>query len=1020
MKNSKEIPYVLPESTKKRLNDKKTAYIFSRNAQKSRVYNKPLFVIGLGGSGFDVLSTAKEKMVNCFQTNSCGEMEGVEFLEIDTDDRDMKKVLASPYPGSLKKEEFKIFQNADIGAILRNRRTNSDVLPEEIDEWLDPDIPIAQIVHGAAGIRQAGRLLLHLNDIAIISTIKDKLNKIRESVALGASPVNVVIFTGLGGGTGSGIFIDIAYIVRECIKEFSGQAFITGILLMPDILSGDPNVDKITKENIKRNGFAALKELDHLMNLSETQDTFSQAFPSGFNIEETNEAVFDRCVLVSSMAEGRLLLPNAKAHAYNIAAEMLIDMVSNSSMVSNGSNDVNRSDAALRNMKKPKPANYVYTAIGGQSVYLDFDLVFNLFVKSVLEYDINMNFSEEEVENEVEKIWTEEGIKEEIDKLVNAKETIPVDGKGLYRITDSIRSEDIKIINKSYIKKNCNAEYKIRRNNDRYEAYQKDLEELDRKAQDLLDKLRDVYAGIDVRYDNHIDKLKKRIQDALNETNKTDSSEDNFVGKEIDNYEQEIKKFQKYFRKHKKHMRFGNGPKLREPSEVLQNISKKEAEYYKTEKYREVIIYLQQEISRIFVVKHKENMNSGLSSELQDFYSAAKKIWKDMAEKKYDAEYKAPGQKAGSEFVQDSLEALWERSDSLIGKSSIVPGNHFRNISVSKYINIIEKNIKENYTNLIDAAAREYRKEMTDSTKTEYYQGKKGDFPDITTGMLFENSFRNLKVDLDDIIMELLEVSRPELNKMWEEVITSILDHSGVLFSKKAMKDGEVFERPSYIEFMIPKGNEVLAAVYKEQTGQNAEESEISNRISCMRYNLCYKIDDYIYIDELERVYNQSNSKSGLHLYENGNVRWEKLPSPVYRNTMADWLKQNIYEDARTAIKYRIVFSKACSTEERLIQYDRNAKKMYIHCPTLQKLLNNKGYKIELGGIEKAYICTLEYNEAREEYWYPLYCAEWFVKMYRYRELVAKALEQESSAFTEDDLNIYLQGEWMSEIQDGD
>ena len=86
----------------------------------------------------------------------------------------------------------------------------------------------------------------------------------------------------------------------------------------------------------------------------------------------------------------------------------------------------------------------------------------------------------------------------------------------------------------------------------------------------------------------------------------------------------------------------------------------------------------------------------------------------------------------------------------------------------------------------------------------------------------------------------------------------------------------------------------------------------------------------------------------------------------------------------------------------------------------LQKLLNNKGYKIELGGIEKAYICTLEYNEAREEYWYPLYYAEWFVKMYRYRELVAKALEQESSTFTEDDLNIYLQGEWMSEIQDGD
>ena len=248
-----ELKYELPSSVEKRLKDKNTPYVFSRNAQKSDIYNKPLLIIGLGGSGYDALSRAKEKMVSCFKTNSRGELEGVEFLEIDTDDRDMKKCLSNPKTGSLTENEFLIFQNADIGAILRSRDTNSDVLPEEIDEWLDPHIPVAQIVHGAAGIRQAGRLLLHLNAVEIIDVVKAKLDKIRQSVVLSKSPVNVVIFTGIGGGTGSGTFVDVSYIVRECIKQFSGQAFITGIMLMPDILSGDPNVDKITKENIKRN-----------------------------------------------------------------------------------------------------------------------------------------------------------------------------------------------------------------------------------------------------------------------------------------------------------------------------------------------------------------------------------------------------------------------------------------------------------------------------------------------------------------------------------------------------------------------------------------------------------------------------------------------------------------------------------------------------------------------------------------------------------------------------------------------
>ena len=517
------IRYELPGSVEKRLEDENTPYVFFHNAQKSEVYNKPLLVIGLGGSGFDALSRAKEKMVNCFKTNSKGELEGVEFLEIDTDDRDKNKCLSDPKPGSLTENEFKIFQNADIGAILRNRNTNSDILPEEIDEWLDPNIPIAQIVHGAAGIRQAGRLLLHLNAVEIIDVINAKLDKIRQSVVLSKNPVNVVIFTGIGGGTGSGTFVDISYIVRECIKGFSGQAFITGIILMPDILSGDPNVDKITKENIKRNGFAALKELDHLMNLSETQDFFMQRFPGGFLVDETNEAIFDRCVLVSSMVEGRLLLPRAKEHAYNIAAEMLIDMVSNSSIVSKGSNDVSRRDFALTNMKNRKPANYVYTAVGGQAVYFDFDMVFNLFVKNALEYNLKMEFTHEQIKRRVDDTWKKEEIDESIKALTYARENFSTANRGLYELVyesfdKKTGKREIKPVTLQYIRENCNQRYEPTENSVVKDAYLIELEEFDRKARNLYERLQLIYDEIDVRDDQYIAEMKNRIQEALNYT----------------------------------------------------------------------------------------------------------------------------------------------------------------------------------------------------------------------------------------------------------------------------------------------------------------------------------------------------------------------------------------------------------------------------------------------------------------------------------------------------------------------
>ncbi|MBI1928985.1 hypothetical protein HYR99_32655, partial [Candidatus Poribacteria bacterium] len=72
------------------------------------------------------------------------------------------------------------------------------------------------------------------------------------------NPVEIVIVTSLAGGTGSGSFIDMAFLARE----IAPNAMITGLLFLPHVFEGNA---AIAQEVIKANGYAALKELDYYL-----------------------------------------------------------------------------------------------------------------------------------------------------------------------------------------------------------------------------------------------------------------------------------------------------------------------------------------------------------------------------------------------------------------------------------------------------------------------------------------------------------------------------------------------------------------------------------------------------------------------------------------------------------------------------------------------------------------------------------------------------------------------------------
>ena len=77
---------------------------------------------------------------------------------------------------------------------------------------------------------------------------------------------NVFIYGSVAGGTGSGSFLTTAYLLKELITKQNWIPKVYGTLIMPGLFLNQ--VPGALHRDINANGYAALKELEHLMKLS--------------------------------------------------------------------------------------------------------------------------------------------------------------------------------------------------------------------------------------------------------------------------------------------------------------------------------------------------------------------------------------------------------------------------------------------------------------------------------------------------------------------------------------------------------------------------------------------------------------------------------------------------------------------------------------------------------------------------------------------------------------------------------
>lgn len=295
------------------------------HSQQSRQYRgAAALAIGIGGTGVAALAELKQQVYLQLEPDNpdspVPEYQHIQFLAIDSDTTDIDRMRGKAKLD--KGREFFSINNPNLEAALRAKNLiegNASL------NWMDIDhIGGLLSTQGAGGVRQVGRYLLISRASNLISTIQAKCTQALKG--MGGPNLDVYIFAGLSGGTGSGCFLDTCYIVQKALEGMgkAQSANVMGFFFLPDVVTSKPQVaaEPVKVNYNSSNGYAAMKELDYLMSLKDADDWFRQNYGT-FKIE-TQEPPVKMCHLISATKSDGSLVPNGFQYCINVAADYVM------------------------------------------------------------------------------------------------------------------------------------------------------------------------------------------------------------------------------------------------------------------------------------------------------------------------------------------------------------------------------------------------------------------------------------------------------------------------------------------------------------------------------------------------------------------------------------------------------------------------------------------------------------------------------------------------------------------------
>lgn len=341
-------------------------------------------IISYGGTGASALFGVKKEFETILPRQELEER--VRFLAIDTDKATQKKTQ-EVVKSDGKKEVVEVDSLSPAQFFQLSGDSAKRLLTNGIDAtvatWLNP-----QLEHtinsdsryldgtGASGIRQLGRLTLF--PATTVASLCAKIAAlVKELSDDNVAPLKVFILTGISGGTGSGTVVDLTYLIRDIIDNLPGgvseRTKYCGFVLMPPT-GKSTNSTEIDHGN--RNGYAALKEINHFMTLRLRGDRYSFTYGNG-RVVDSGDNIFDVCYLMDGVADGKAF-GNPMEKVVKVLAEAILDMVTASQTSSDGVTTIQAVDSFMNDAatflsqsisdqsvtRAMRDADYVYCALG--------------------------------------------------------------------------------------------------------------------------------------------------------------------------------------------------------------------------------------------------------------------------------------------------------------------------------------------------------------------------------------------------------------------------------------------------------------------------------------------------------------------------------------------------------------------------------------------------------------------------------------------------------------------------------
>lgn len=264
---------------------------------------RPTLIVGLGGSGHEVLVRLKARYLDAYGDDV---FRIIKILAFDTAEESIDAIRENGDLVQLDRSTELIH----IGNVPTQRLMQNLDLHPTIKAWLPSNIPARAITAGAMQVRPMGRLALfnHFDMIKarLDQSIRDLSNitqrgEIGEGAQIAKSQgINVFIVTSVCGGTGSGIFIDMAYALRQlCWVQGLDENYchVNGYLILPQAFA------TVTGDAIRANAYAALSELNYFTK----GGGFSVEYPGGTMVEAQIRP-FNICYLIDAVNErGKML-----------------------------------------------------------------------------------------------------------------------------------------------------------------------------------------------------------------------------------------------------------------------------------------------------------------------------------------------------------------------------------------------------------------------------------------------------------------------------------------------------------------------------------------------------------------------------------------------------------------------------------------------------------------------------------------------------------------------------------------